>query len=314
MQIKGKVVIVTGASGGIGLATAKLLGSKGARVVLAARNEQALLAAAAEIPDSLAVRADLRKAEDISALVERTLALFGRVDCLVNNAGQDFNAAVEEIDPDDFRSILELNLIGALEAMQAVIPIMRSQGSGSIVNVSSGTTKMILTGSAGYSSSKAALNHLSLIAREELAPDGIAVSVIYPYITDTDLERNAIGGDPDWDGTLSPGIPPADPPEKVAEAILSLIESGEAEAEPGAATRLGWSANPKGGVMPDIDATLKGARDAMTVSRVFGEPIERGEVTVIPVAQIQGGGGGGHNREHNGAAASVSGRGRWAFS
>jgi NAD(P)-dependent dehydrogenase (short-subunit alcohol dehydrogenase family) len=194
MQIDGKVVIVTGASGGIGLATARLLGSRGAKVVLAARNEAALRAAEVEISDSLAVRTDMRKADEISALVTRTVEHFDRVDCLVNNAGQDFNALVEAIDPDDYRSILELNLIGALEAMRAVIPIMRRQSSGAIVNVSSGTTKMILTGSAGYSSSKAALNHLSLVAREELAPDGIAVSVIYPYITETAMpSRGAIG-------------------------------------------------------------------------------------------------------------------------
>ncbi len=229
MQIAGKVVIVTGASGGIGLATARLLGSRGAKVVLAARNEEALRATAAEIPGSLAVRTDMREAKSIRALVERTIERLGRIDCLVNNAGQDFNASVETIDPADFRSILELNLIGALEAMQAVIPIMRRQGSGAIVNVSSGTTEMILTGSAGYSSSKAALNHLSLVAREELAPDGIAVSLLYPYITATDLETNAIGADEQAATGPPPGIPPADPPERVAEAILSLLESGEAE-------------------------------------------------------------------------------------
>ena len=229
MQIDGAVVIVTGASGGIGLATARLLGSRGAKVVLAARNEEALRGASAEIPGSLAVQADLRSAEDIRALVDRTVESFGRIDCLVNNAGQDFNASVEAIDPDDFRSILELNLIGLLQAMQAVIPIMRRQGSGAIVNVSSGTTKMILTGSAGYSASKAALNHLSLIAREELASDGIAVSLVYPYITATDLEKNAIGADEQASEGPPPSLPPADPPEKVAEAILSLIESGRAE-------------------------------------------------------------------------------------
>lgn len=229
MQIDGKVIIVTGASGGIGLATARLLGSSGARVVLAARNEAALQDAAAEIPGSLVVRTDMRKVESIHMLVERTVEQLGRIDCLVNNAGQDFNAPVEAIDSADFRSILELNLIGPLQAMQAVIPIMRRQGSGAIVNVSSGTTKMVLTGSAGYSSSKAALNHLSLIAREELASDGIAVSLVYPYITATDLEKNAIGADEHSSAGPPPNIPPADPPEKVAGAILSLIESGEAE-------------------------------------------------------------------------------------
>ena len=229
MQVAGKVVIVTGASGGIGLATARLLGTRGADVVLAARSAPALQAAAAAIPGSLALKTDMREAESIRALVESTIEHFGRIDCLVNNAGQDFNASVEAIGPDDFRSILELNLIGLLQAMQAVIPIMRRQGAGAIVNVSSGTTKMVLTGSAGYSSSKAAMNHLSLVAREELAPDGIAVSLVYPYITATDLEKNAIGADERSTAGPPPGIPPADPPEKVAEAILSLIESGETE-------------------------------------------------------------------------------------
>ena len=229
MTIDGKVIIVTGASGGIGLATARLLGARGAQVVLAARNEPALQAAAAEISGSLAVKTDMRQAESIRALVESTIEHFGCVDCLVNNAGQDFNASVETIDADDFRSILELNLIGPLEAMQAVIPLMRRQGSGAIVNVSSGTTKMVLTGSAGYSASKAALNHLSLVAREELASDGIAVSLIYPYITATDLEKNAIGADENSSAGPPSNLPPADPPEKVAAAILSLIESGQAE-------------------------------------------------------------------------------------
>jgi NAD(P)-dependent dehydrogenase (short-subunit alcohol dehydrogenase family) len=229
MTIDGKVIIVTGASGGIGLATARLLGARGAQVVLAARNEPALQAAAAEISGSLAVKTDMRQAESIRALVESTLEHFGRVDCLVNNAGQDFNAPVEAIELGDFRSILELNLIGPLEAMQAVIPLMRRQGSGAIVNVSSGTTKMVLTGSAGYSASKAALNHLSLVAREELASDGIAVSLIYPYITATDLEKNAIGADENSSAGPPSNLPPADPPEKVAAAILSLIESGQAE-------------------------------------------------------------------------------------
>jgi NAD(P)-dependent dehydrogenase (short-subunit alcohol dehydrogenase family) len=229
MSVEGKVVVVTGASSGIGLATARLLAARGARVVLAARNEPALKRIAAELPGSLAVKTDLRRADDIRRLIERTLEQFGRVDCLVNNAGQDFNAPVEAIDPDDLRQVLELNLLGPLQAMQAVIPNMRRQGGGSIVNVSSGTTRMILTGSAGYSASKAALNYVSLAAREELAPDGIKVSVIYPYVTETELERNAIGAEPDATGESPPGLPPADPPEKVAEAILALIESGEAE-------------------------------------------------------------------------------------
>ncbi|MGZ4386820.1 MAG: SDR family NAD(P)-dependent oxidoreductase [Gaiellaceae bacterium] len=228
MNVNGKVVVVTGASGGIGLATARLLAERGARVVLAARNVEALARAAAAIPGSLPVQADMRDAGDIRGLIERTLERFGRVDCLVNNAGQDFNGPVESIAPDDYRRILELNVLGPLQAMQAVIPCMRRQGGGAIVNVSSGTTRMILPGSAGYASTKAALNYLTLAARKELAADGIVVSVIYPYITDTDFERNAIGAESEGGGP-PPGLPPPDSPETVAAAIAGLIESGDAE-------------------------------------------------------------------------------------
>jgi len=235
--LAGRSFIITGAAQGIGEACARRLVADGARVALWDLADEAGRALAAELGASspggprraLYCHCNVALKAEVDAALAATLAAFGRVDGLVNNAGQDFNSAVEEIDPGDYRSILELNLVGALTAMQAVIPHMRRQGSGAIVNVSSGTTKMILTGSAGYSSSKAALNHLSLVAREELAPDGITVSVIYPYITETDLEKNAVGADEASMAGPPPGIPPADPPEKVAEAILSLLESGDAE-------------------------------------------------------------------------------------
>ncbi len=110
--------------------------------------------------------------------------------------------------------------------MQAAIPHMRTQGGGVIVNVSSGTTQAILPGVAPYSSTKHALNNLSLVARAELAPDHIRVSVVYPFITDTDFARNAVmaGEERRQAGPLR-----GDPPEYAAGLILEAIETGATE-------------------------------------------------------------------------------------
>jgi len=142
MDIKDKVVIVTGASMGIGEATARALAREGALVVLAARSEEALEKLADELPRSLVVRTDMMREADITNLVQKTMDEFGRVDVLVNNAGQGLYGAVENVNIDDYRKIFELNVIGPLRAMHAVIPIMRKQGGGSIVNISSLVSKI----------------------------------------------------------------------------------------------------------------------------------------------------------------------------
>src|SRR5574341_940965 len=137
MEIDGAVVIVTGASQGIGRATSKHLASLGARLVLAARSAAALDALARDLPGALAVPTDVRKDEDVSALVGATLKEFGRIDILVNLAGQAMWSPVESIDLSHYRDLLDLNVVGYLRTMQAVIPVMRKQGRGVIVNVSS---------------------------------------------------------------------------------------------------------------------------------------------------------------------------------
>jgi NADP-dependent 3-hydroxy acid dehydrogenase YdfG len=130
MKIKDSVVIVTGASSGIGLETARLLSEQGAHVVLAARSKEKLEQLAGEMPNSVAIPTDMRKLNDITKLVTQTESLFGRVDILVNNAGQGLRAPIEAISLDAYRDIMELNVFSVLEAMQAVIPIMRTQGGG----------------------------------------------------------------------------------------------------------------------------------------------------------------------------------------
>ncbi|MEO6907015.1 MAG: SDR family NAD(P)-dependent oxidoreductase, partial [Abditibacteriaceae bacterium] len=125
MKLQDSVVIVTGASGGIGEAVAYLLGEAGAKVVLAARSQDRLNAVAAQISGSLVLPTDMRKPEDIKALIQKTKHEFGRVDILINNAGQGMRASVESTNIDDYRSIFELNVIAPLIAMQEVIPLMR---------------------------------------------------------------------------------------------------------------------------------------------------------------------------------------------
>ena len=118
---------------------------------------------------------------------------FGRIDILVNNAGQGLLSPVETVDLDEYRGIMELNVFAVLVAMQAVIPIMRKRGGGTILNVSSMVSKNTFPMLAAYASTKYALNALSLTARQELAKDSIIVSVFHPKMTATDFGQNALG-------------------------------------------------------------------------------------------------------------------------
>lgn len=233
MDIKDKVVIVTGASAGIGEATAVQLAQKGAKVALVARSKGKLEALAKKLPGSLAVPADMSDEKAVRKMVETVAKHYGRVDILVNNAGQGYDCPVEHIDTEKYRGNFQLNVIGPLVAMQAVIPLMRRQGGGMIVNISSGLSLMYLPGMAPYSSTKRALNGITLTARDELAKDNIKASVVMPYITLTDFEKNTIKSEhcaawPEGEED-SNGRPPADTAEFVAEKILETILTEVAE-------------------------------------------------------------------------------------
>ena len=233
MGIKDKVVIITGASSGIGLTTAKHLARQGAKVVLAARDPEKLQALEAEIAGSLAVPTDVTKPAEAQQLVERTVEQFGRVDVLINGAALAMAAPVEKIDLAAYRQLLDLNVVAALNLMQLVIPHMRRQGGGTILNISSQASLKNIPFIAGYASTKYALNNLSLTAREELAADNISVSVIRPGIVDTGFGQHTDFPEPDAlrhapDGSLLPHVIS---PETVAENIIELIHSGEAVLE-----------------------------------------------------------------------------------
>jgi short-subunit dehydrogenase len=233
MNVKGKVAIVTGASSGIGLATAKLLSKNGAKVVLAARSKDKLIELSKTLLNSLVIQVDMTNDVQIKAMVGKTVEYFGQVDILINNAGRGYDASIVDTNINTFRDLFKLDVIGPLVAMQAVIPLMQKQGGGTIINISSGTALMALPNMAAYSSLKRALAGISLTAREELKDDKISVSVVYPYITLSDFEKNTLKAKPqkqeeDWSSD-DPNFKPPDSAEYVAEKILEGIKSGEAE-------------------------------------------------------------------------------------
>ena len=232
MDIEGKVVLITGASGGIGLATAQLLAQKGARLALAARSTKKLEQVTAELADAIALPTDMRNEADIQRMIEQTQRHFGRIDVLINNAGQGLHTSIEKVDLEQYRSVFELNVVSVIAAIQDVIPIMRAQGGGVIINISSGTSKIpierLKAATVGpYASTKYALNSISLTARHELAADNIRVGLVYPGVTSTDFSSNLANGPRNNSGR--PGVMPPDSAEYVAEKILEAIQSEEAE-------------------------------------------------------------------------------------
>ncbi len=228
MNVKDKVVIITGASSGIGEATARLLTQKGAKVALAARSKEKLKSLSWILKDSLVVPTDMRDQKEVSKMIKKVYDYWGRIDILINNAGRGYHVPLMEIESHKYRELFELNVVGPLNAMQNVIPIMRKQKGGVIVNISSGTSHLNIPGIAAYSSLKRALNALSLTAKEEFAGDNIKVITVYPYITKSNFHNNLFNNEP-WEIKEDPKLPPFDTPEFVAEKILNAIKSESPE-------------------------------------------------------------------------------------
>jgi len=223
MEVRDKVVILTGASEGIGEATARLLAKEGARVALVARSTDKLARLAAELPGAFPYTADLRDMDAARGMVEAVAARFGRIDVLINNAGRGLHGTpVAQIPLDEFRELIELNVMAPLVAMQATIPLMRQAGGGLIINISSRLSKMRVPTVGAYASTKYMLNALTLTAREELAQENIRVSLVLPGRTATRFQLNSMRPSPN-------AQPQGDSVEKVAETILRAIRAEEAE-------------------------------------------------------------------------------------
>ncbi len=188
-RFQDKVVVITGASSGIGRETALAFARAGAHVVLAARNEANLREMVDAYPDLrerfLVVPADVTKDEDVRRLVATTISKLGRVDIFVNNAGIGMRATVADMPIEDVRSLMEVNFHGPLRCIQAVLPHMQRQGAGQIVNVGSVLSMVITPRNSAYCASKFALLALTDSLRLELHDTGIEAISVLPAYTDT---------------------------------------------------------------------------------------------------------------------------------
>ncbi len=197
METQGSVVIVTGASSGIGLATAYSFAKAGGKVVLAARSIDTLNAAAKKLRqeghEALAIATDVRDQAQVSHLIDATCEHFGHIDILINNAGRGTAGFLLKTPATHFHELFDLNVFGPLYAMQAAIPRMRQHGGGLIINISSGAGRRHIPGFSAYGASKAALDLISNTVREELATENIRVVTIYPPNTASDAAKNMLG-------------------------------------------------------------------------------------------------------------------------
>lgn len=192
MNITDKVVIITGASSGIGEATALKLAEKGAKTVLTARREERLNELAEQIKnnggETLVVTGDVTKNEDFEHVVKQTLEKFGTIDVLINNAGLMPLSYINKLKTDEWEKMVDVNIKGVLNGVAAVLPAMLEKKSGHIINISSSAAHNYFPGGAVYCATKAAVKMFSEGLRQELAPKyGINVTSIEPGAVSTEL-------------------------------------------------------------------------------------------------------------------------------
>ncbi|HHX65460.1 MAG TPA: SDR family oxidoreductase, partial [Chloroflexi bacterium] len=222
-QLHERVVIITGASSGIGRATALALAREGAHVTLAARNIEALERVAVEIQElggkALAVPCDVSHRDQIETLVERTLTEWGRIDVLVANAGRYVQTPIRDATPEHFEQSMAVNFYGAIAGVLAVLPHMLRQGSGHVVLISSMDARKGIPPDAPYIAAKAALAMFGDVLRQELHGTGVRVTVVYPGRVDTPLIEHL----------RVPWISAKIAPEKVADAIVRALHRNAAQ-------------------------------------------------------------------------------------
>jgi NADP-dependent 3-hydroxy acid dehydrogenase YdfG len=193
-RLDDRVALVTGASSGIGEATAEALAAEGAAVALAARRKAELEDLAdrleADSADTLVVPTDVTDEEAVENMIETTTEEFGRLDILVNNAGVMLLEPVIEADRANFRQMVEVNLLGLMNATHAALPIMQAQGEGHIVNISSVAGRQASASGSGYNATKFGVNGFTEALRQEVNDDGIRTTLIEPGIVDTELQEH----------------------------------------------------------------------------------------------------------------------------
>ncbi len=222
--LKGKVAVVTGASSGIGEATARELAARGASVVLASRAVDRLEALRREISASgtpvLVVETDVSDRDSVGAMVGRAVGEFGSLDVLVNNAGLGLSGRISEVRAEDLRHVFEVNTVGPLNCIQAALPHMGEGGR--VINVSSVVGKRAIPKVGAYCATKSALNALSDALRVEVAARGITVSSVYPGTTRTSFRENSRRTRDEKRGWRPNGVTP----DRVAKKIAAAVEKG----------------------------------------------------------------------------------------
>jgi NADP-dependent 3-hydroxy acid dehydrogenase YdfG len=224
-----KVIVITGASSGIGATFARLAAHRGARVVLAARREGELAKLAGEIGErALAAPADVTRRPDVKRIVEDALARFERIDVWINNAGRGISRPVADLTDEDFDDMMLVNVKSSLYGIQAVLPHMKERKRGHIINVSSMLGRIPFASvRSAYSAAKHALMSLTANLRVDLKAQysDIHVSSLIPGVVATDFGLSARHG-----GADSRALPFAQPVEEVAEVLWDLVERPRAEA------------------------------------------------------------------------------------
>jgi short-subunit dehydrogenase len=225
-----KVVVVTGASAGIGAELAKQLAAKGAKVVLAARRKEELEAVAKGIgAHALAVVTDVTRRSDVEQLAKAAIERFGSVDVWVNNAGRGISRSVADLTDEDLDAMWTVNMKSVVYGIQAILPHFKSRNAGQIINVSSGLSRAPLAPvRAAYGAVKAAVNLLTASLRVELkvTHPGIHVTLLLPGVVATEFGVNSMGvGIVD-----NRKLPGAQPVEEAARAIVDVIEKPRPEA------------------------------------------------------------------------------------
>lgn len=214
MDIKNKVVFVTGGATGIGLATVQHLLAAGARVAVYTRDipQTAPIAALKENPAILFFKGDIREENTVRAAAQKTKETFGSLDVLINNAAIAQRKPFTETTPEDWDAVIDTNIKGTLAVTHAILPIMREQKNGTIVNIASGAGLYGVENLSLYSLTKAAVINLAQSLADEVRADNIAVFSIAPGGTDTEMFR-----------TCFPGEAALQTPEQIADVIVKSI-------------------------------------------------------------------------------------------
>jgi NADP-dependent 3-hydroxy acid dehydrogenase YdfG len=225
-NIEGKVVVITGASSGLGEATARHLSLLGAKVVLGARRVDRIQALVDDLVrkggKAIALATDVTRHEDVKALVDAAVQAFGRIDVMINNAGLMPHSPLERLKIDDWNQTIDVNIKGVLYGIAAALPYMKQQKSGQIINVSSVAGRTVRPGSAVYAATKSAVLMLSEGLRQEVKPYDIRTTVISPGAVATELPNSVT--EPDVAGQIQKFYEHfAIPAESFARAVAFAI-------------------------------------------------------------------------------------------